>query len=85
MTALKKSLIGAAAGASLLAPSGAGASAEIACAGTVCWHTPERYDYPAEANVTIHPNAWRWGPQEHYSWREHEGRGYWRGDRWMER
>jgi hypothetical protein len=22
---------------------------------------------------------------EHYSWREHEGRGYWRGERWMER
>jgi hypothetical protein len=38
-----------------------------------------------KANVVVHPNDWRWGPQEHYSWREHEGRGYWRGDRWMER
>ncbi len=31
------------------------------------------------------PDDWRWGAQEHYSWREHEGRGYWNGDKWMDR
>ncbi len=75
---IRKTLIGAVAGVGLLGFFGASASAEIVCAGPVCWHTPERYDYPAEANVTIHPSDWRWGPKEHYSWREHEGRGYWR-------
>jgi hypothetical protein len=85
MTSLQKSLMGTVAAAGLLVVSGVNASAEVACVGPVCWHITERYDYPAEANVTIHPNDWRWGPQEHYTWREHEGRGYWRGDRWMER
>jgi hypothetical protein len=85
MITLRKSLVGAVGGACLLALSGLSVSAEIACVGPVCWHTPQRYDYPADAGVTIHPNDWRWGSNEHYSWREHEGRGYWRGDRWMER
>ena len=52
MTSLQKSLIGVVAAAGLLALSGVNASAEIACVGPVCWHTPGRYDYPAEANVT---------------------------------
>src|SRR5215471_2869072 len=30
------------------------------------------------------PDDWRWDRGEHFVWREHEGRGYWRGDRWME-
>jgi hypothetical protein len=33
-----------------------------------------------QANVS--QNLKEWG--EHFSWREHEGRGYWRGDRWTE-
>jgi hypothetical protein len=32
----------------------------------------------------VHPDDWRWGANEKYTWREHEGRGYWRGDKWME-
>jgi hypothetical protein len=56
-----------------------------ACVGPVCWHTSERYEYPPDANVVVHQNDWRWGPNEKYSWREHEGRGYWRGERWKER
>jgi hypothetical protein len=60
------------------------ASADIACVGPVCWHTTERYEYPPDAKVIVHPNDWKAGPNEHYTWREHEGRGYWRGDRWTE-
>jgi hypothetical protein len=82
---LTTSLLAATFAAGVLAVSAVQASAEIACAGPVCWHTPNRYDYPAEAGVVIHPNDWRWGTSEHYSWREHEGRGYWHGDRWMDR
>jgi hypothetical protein len=83
MTVLSKTLLAAATGAGILAPSTLGASAEIVCNGGVCSHTHARYDYPPSAGVVIHPDDWRWGPSEHYSWREHEGRGYWHGDRWM--
>ena len=37
-----------------------------------------------EARVIVHPDSWRWGPSERFSWREHEGRGYWRSDDWVE-
>ena len=49
-----------------------------------CWHTATVYEYPPEAGVVVHPDDWRWGSTEKYSWREHEGGGDWRGDRWME-
>lgn len=84
MKSLSKVLFGALAGGSLLAFSGLSASAAIVCSGPVCWHSHEAYAYPGEAHVIVHPDDWRWGPGEHYSWREHEGRGYWRGDRWIE-
>jgi hypothetical protein len=84
MTPLKKTLFGAAAGAALLTLSAVSASAAIVCSGSVCWHTHETYVYPPTAGVIIHPEDWRWGPSEHYMWREHEGRGYWQGDRWNE-
>jgi hypothetical protein len=82
MTSISKALFG---GAAALAISAVSASAAIVCSGNVCWHTHETYDYPADARVIIHPDDWRWGSSERYVWREHPGRGYWRGDRWMER
>jgi hypothetical protein len=85
MTPLSKALLGSILGAGVLALSAANASAAVVCSGNVCWHTHETYEYPAESRVIVHPDSWRWGPDEHYSWREHEGRGYWRDDRWIER
>jgi len=82
MTSVSKTLLGAAMGAGVLVFSVVNASAAIVCNGNVCWHTHESYDYPADARVIVHPDDWRWGPSEHFAWREHEGRGYWRGDRW---
>jgi len=41
------------------------------------------YNYPRCARVVVHGANWRWGPREHYTFREHEGRGYWRGGRWI--
>jgi hypothetical protein len=84
MTSLRKALVGAVFGAGVLALSMVSASAAIVCSGSVCWHTHEAYDYPPTAGVIIHPDDWRWGPRDHFTWREHEGRGYWHGDRWMD-
>jgi len=84
MTSLSKTLFAAAVAAGFAAFSGVNASAAVVCTGPVCWHTHEAYDYPPDARVVVHPDDWRWGAKENYSWREHEGRGYWHGDRWME-
>lgn len=81
MTPLSKTLLSALVGAGAVAVSAAGASAAIACAGNVCWHAHERYEYPAGARIVVHEDGWRWGAHEHYRWREHEGRGYWNGRR----
>jgi hypothetical protein len=83
MTSLSKTLLGMLAGAGVLAFSMVSASAAIVCSRHVCWHTHDVYEYPAAAGVIVHPDDWRWGPHEHFAWREHEGRGYWRGGRWI--
>jgi len=67
----------------LIAISAFGASAAIVWQRDVCWHTHEAYDFPHEAGVVVHEDNWHWGPREHFRFREHEGRGYWRGGRWM--
>lgn len=80
MTMLRKALLGAVAGAGALAFSAVGASAAVVCSGNTCWHAKEKYDYPATAGVVVHEDAWKAGPG--ISFREHEGRGYWKGDAW---
>ncbi len=84
MRTLSKIFLSAAAGASVLAFSAVTASADIACNRNVCWHQHEHYDYPPDARVIIHPDDWHWGRGEHFTFREHEGRGYWRDGRWRE-
>jgi hypothetical protein len=60
------------------------ASAAIVCNGAgACWHAKRAYTYPAEAGIVVHPNGWRWGTREHFRFREHEGRGYWRNGVWV--
>jgi hypothetical protein len=69
-----------------LALSASSASALIACNGEgECWHVHHRYAYRPEFGVVIHPDTWRWGPGEHFVWREHPGgeRGYWHGGVWI--
>jgi hypothetical protein len=80
MSLATRVLLGAAAGAAILASSAITASAAIVCSGNVCWHVHERYDYPPSAGVVIHEDDWRPGPS--ITFREHEGRGFWRDDRW---
>jgi hypothetical protein len=82
MSVLKKLTTAAFAGAALLAIA-APASAAIVCSGNVCWHTHETYTYPPEAKVIVHEDSWKAEPSEHFTFREHEGRGYWRGESWV--
>lgn len=79
---MQKVLIGAMTAAGLIAFSANGAMAAIACTGNVCWHVKERYEYPPAAKVIIHEDDWK--PAPSVVIREHEGRGYWAGDRWTE-
>ena len=70
-------------GASALATAATSASARIICNGEgECWHTRANYAYQPEFGLTVHPDNWRWGAGEHFAWREHPGRGYWRGGAW---
>jgi hypothetical protein len=62
----------------LLAFGATTASAAVVCNDEGdCWRTKERYTYPPDAGVRIYSDDWRWGPNDKYRWREHEGRGYW--------
>ncbi len=56
------------------------ASASIVCTGSVCWHAEEKYEYPPSAGVVVHEDSWKAGPG--ITFREHEGRGYWKGETW---
>ena len=75
-----KILVAAALGAGVIALSTLNASANIACVGPVCWPVHERYEYPPTAGVIIHEDTW--GPGPGITFREHEGRGFWKGDVW---
>ena len=84
MRDLKAFAIAGAIGGATLALSTA-ASASIVCnAEGDCWRTGATYSYPPHASVTIHEDGWKWGDHDRYRWREHEGRGFWKGDRWEE-
>ena len=78
---LSKILAGLVATTGFVVVSTLSASAAIVCNDNVCWHASQRYEYPAEARVTIHEDSWK--PTEKFTFREHEGRGYWRGDTWV--
>lgn len=59
------------------------ASARIACNEEGdCWHTTTVYEYPSEAHIVVHEDNWKWGDKDHFAWREHEGRGFWRNHAW---
>jgi hypothetical protein len=48
-----------------------------------CWRVSNRYHYRPEFGLVVHPDGWAWGANEHYRWRNHEGRGYWRKGVWI--
>jgi hypothetical protein len=74
----------AAIGLTAIAVSTVSASAAVVCNNEgQCWHVRGRYAYKPEFGVVVHPNNWRWGANDHYTWREHTGRGYWRNGIWI--
>ena len=81
MRPVKKVLAAAIIGAAALALNSAAALADLACSGDVCWHVHEHYVYPPTAHVVIHPDTWH---RPKIVIRDHEGRGYWHGDHWIE-
>jgi hypothetical protein len=71
-------------GFGLLGLTSLSASAAIVCNNEgACWHVKRQFAYPPTARIIIHPDTWRWGPGEHFVWKEHEGPGYWRGGTWV--
>jgi hypothetical protein len=82
MKGLVKSILGA---VSILAMTTSMASAAIVCNGEGdCWHTRGHDWIRPGWGLTVHPNDWKWRDRDHYRWREHAGRGYWRDGRWEE-
>ena len=80
MHAITKTLI-IAAGAVTLATTGA--SAAVVCNGEGdCWHVKGEANYKPELNLQVHPDNWKFADKDH-RWREHEGRGYWKGGVWI--
>jgi hypothetical protein len=84
MNRLTRTLVAVLAAASA-AGAAATASADVVCntADNVCWHVHRHYEYKPEFGVVVHPNNWAWGPTDHYTWKEHPGRGYWRNGVWI--
>lgn len=82
VTAALSAVIGAGSLVAFTAP----ASAAIVCNRSGdCWHTTGRYRYRPAWGLTVHPDNWTWRSRDarRYRWREHEGRGYWRGGIWI--
>ena len=48
-----------------------------------CWHTPTEYPYRPTFGLTVHESDWEWREGEKHAWREHEGKGYWKGGSWQ--
>jgi hypothetical protein len=84
--AAQETTTGAPRGTAPVTVEGYGPSSAIVCdqAGTTCWHSVERYDYPPNAAVVVHPYDWQPDSGVTYVWREHPGRGYWQGETWQQ-
>ena len=81
---VKLAVAGAIAAGAFVAMPVTSASAAIVCNREgVCWHVRKPWRYRDEFGVVIHPDDWRWGPSEHFVFREHRGRGYWRNGVWV--
>jgi hypothetical protein len=85
MTTFGKMTFAALVGASALAMVATSASARVVCnEDGDCWHSKSDYTYNPEFKLSVHPEGWKWKEGEHHAWREHEGKGYWRGGEWKE-
>ena len=81
MHAVTKTLV-IATGALALAATGASASVVCNDEGD-CWHSKGNVEYKPELKLHVHPDNWKFADKDNYKWREHEGRGYWKGGVWI--
>ena len=85
METLSRLTIIALVAACALAMTATSVSARIVCnEDGDCWHVHGDYDYGPTLGLTIHPDDWKWKEGERHRWREHEGKGYWKGKDWKE-
>ena len=78
MNTLAKTILVA---ASALALTAGSASAAIVCNDDGdCWHVRGRPHFRPELKLRIYADDWN----DHYRWREHVGRGYWRKGVWID-
>ena len=83
MKALSTIVFAAGLGVGAVALTATNASARIVCNDEGdCWHTPTEYTYPPSIRLEVHPDDWKWKEGDKRAWREHEGRGYWKGGKW---
>jgi hypothetical protein len=85
MTTFRSLALGAIVTVSVAALTGS-ASARIVCNEEGdCWHSKTVEVFPPALGLTIHEDNWKWAEGEKKQhWREHEGKGYWKGDKWRE-
>ena len=69
--------IGAATAFYSVAPARPRSYAPATIAGTL-----NKFTISPSATIVVHPNEWKWGANDHFKWREHEGRGYWNRGEW---
>jgi hypothetical protein len=70
-------------GVSAVASISTNASAAIVCNEEGdCWHTQAEYTYQPAFSLSVHQNDWKWKEGEKHAWREHAGKGYWKGGNW---
>jgi hypothetical protein len=82
MNTLAKAILVA---ASALALTAGSASAAIVCNDDGdCWHVRGRPHFRPELKLRIYADDWKWSDRDHYRWREHAGRGYWRKGVWID-
>jgi hypothetical protein len=85
MKTFSKITFAALVGGCALAMTASSASARIVCnEDGDCWHAKTDYAYHPEFGLTVHPDDWKWKEGEKHAWREHEGKGYWKGGSWKE-
>ena len=86
MTIFKTIALGALMSAGIFAMTGS-ASARVVCnEDGDCWHSRTVEVFPPALGLTIHEDdSWKWADGEaKHRWREHEGKGYWKGGNWRE-
>lgn len=80
-----KKIAAASAIAAALALTTTGAMADIACnSNGDCWHSRDHVEYKPDLKIQVHPDTWKFEKHEHYHWKEHAGRGYWRDGVWVD-